>query len=82
MRVLAGGGASAVPADGAIHPVPGQLGHQPAGIMTGVLGASLDWDRLGAAVMAASIAQNLHAPVGVGVKDRALRPSRRKPGPS
>jgi len=35
-EVLSGGGASAVPADGAIHPVPGQLGHQPAGITTGV----------------------------------------------
>ena len=38
-------GARAVPADGAIHPVSGRLGHQPRGTMTGVGGASLDWDR-------------------------------------
>src|ERR1700744_5977470 len=44
-RGLSGGGARAVPADGAIHPVPGRLGHQSPGITTGAGGASLDWDR-------------------------------------
>jgi hypothetical protein len=34
-----------VPADGAIHPVSGRLGHQSPGTMTGAGGASLDWDR-------------------------------------
>ena len=32
-------GARAVPAGGAIHSVPGRLGHQPAGITTGARGA-------------------------------------------
>src|SRR6202034_4523276 len=45
LRVLSGGGARAVPADGAIHSVLGRLGHQSPGTMTGVGGASLDWDR-------------------------------------
>ena len=38
-------GARAVPASGAIHSVSGRLGHQSPGTMTGVGGASLDWDR-------------------------------------
>jgi hypothetical protein len=28
-----------------LQPAPGRLGYQPSGIMTGVGGASLDWDR-------------------------------------
>ena len=37
--------ARAVPAGGFAVCFPGRLGHQPPGIMTGVGGASLDWDR-------------------------------------
>jgi hypothetical protein len=35
-------GASAVPAGRPIQPAPGRFGHQPAGIMTGARGASLE----------------------------------------
>ena len=39
------GGASAVPAGGFVTALPGGLGIMSPGIMTGVGGASLDWDR-------------------------------------
>jgi hypothetical protein len=46
-QVTAVGGASAVPAGGPSLAL-GRLGHRPAGTMTGVRSASLDWDRRGA----------------------------------
>jgi hypothetical protein len=37
------------PRAGLVTPFPGGSGHRPAGTMTGLRGASLDWDRLTAA---------------------------------
>ena len=79
-----GVGASAVPAGGFALRSRAAWASQPAGTTTGARGASLDGDRFGAAVMAASTAQSLRPQVGAGVKDRALRPSPRSlawPGP-
>ena len=60
------------------NPLPGGAGHQPPSTMTGVRGASLDWDRRGR-VTPVITAQGLRSPVGASVKDQALLPSPRKP---
>jgi hypothetical protein len=52
---------------------------QPAGTMTGVWGASLDWNKP-ARVTPAATAFGLRPPVEAAVSDRALRLCPRKPG--